>query len=89
MTRPRRALPALITGVAVPSLLVAATVGVAVGVDFDRTQEVRAAAVGGQAKNIILLIGDGMGDSNSPSHATTSTAPRAGWRWTRCRSRAP
>lgn len=63
MRRPRRILPALTAGVAVPSLLLAATVGVAVGADGDRTQEVRSAAVGGKAKNVILLIGDGLGDS--------------------------
>lgn len=32
-------------------------------IDGDQTQSVRQAIVGGKAKNVILLIGDGMGDS--------------------------
>lgn len=35
--------------------------------DGDKTQAVKAAVKGGQAKNVILLIGDGMGDSEITS----------------------
>ena len=43
----------------------------------DRTKAVRNAIEGGRAKNVILLIGDGMGDSRSPSPATTRSGPGA------------
>ena len=37
------------------------------GHDGDRTHEVRAAVKGGTAKNVIFLLGDGMGDSEITS----------------------
>ena len=40
----------------------------------DRTAQVRHAVKGGKAKNVILLLGDGMGDSEITSRATTRTA---------------
>lgn len=52
----RLAALAMLLVVAVPAVALAAVPG-------DRTSEVRSAIEGGQAKNVILLIGDGMGDS--------------------------
>lgn len=63
MRSPRRILPTLTAGVVFSSLLAAATVGAAADDDADRTSDLRAAAVSGTAKNVILLIGDGLGDS--------------------------
>ncbi|HEY1278104.1 MAG TPA: alkaline phosphatase, partial [Acidimicrobiales bacterium] len=43
--------------------LVAATTAGAGSSDGDRTREVRQAIDGGKAKNVIMFLGDGMGDS--------------------------
>jgi alkaline phosphatase len=51
--------------VAVPAVALALTVVplTATGHDTDHTQAARQAIVGGKARNVILLLGDGMGDS--------------------------
>ncbi len=49
---------AVALALAAPAVAIAAGAGPA-----DRTKEARAAVVGGKARNVILLIGDGMGDS--------------------------
>lgn len=50
--------------VAMAAALVDSPPAVAMAADsIDRTNQVRAAIEGGQAKNVILLIGDGLGDS--------------------------
>jgi alkaline phosphatase len=71
--RSRRALPLLIGALALAAITVPATAIAATGgIDTtggarrhvgDQTQTVRQAINGGVAKNVILLIGDGMGDS--------------------------
>ena len=56
----------LFRGAAVAALLVTvSTTGVASGnqAGQDRSRDVQRAIDGGQARNVILLIGDGMGDS--------------------------
>ncbi len=52
----RLAALAILVAITVPAVALAAAPG-------DRTSEVRSAIEGGRAKNVILLIGDGMGDS--------------------------
>jgi alkaline phosphatase len=66
----RRLRTATIAGVAAAALIAASTTAVAVTAASpwnrhtgDQTASIRNAVVGGQAKNVILLIGDGMGDS--------------------------
>ncbi len=51
------------TAAAAAILVILVAVGVAVGADNDRSNDVRRAIDGGTAKNVILLIGDGMSDS--------------------------
>jgi alkaline phosphatase len=62
-TPSRRLVRTLVASVAIPTLVVGAAAGGALSADGDRSDEVRRAVQGGTAKNIILLIGDGMGDS--------------------------
>src|SRR6185436_10639572 len=50
-------------GLAVAGALVAATAVTAWSGSHDRTSEVRRAVQGGRAKNVIMFLGDGMGDS--------------------------
>ncbi len=66
----RRLRTATMAGVAAAALIAASSTAVAVTTAApwnrhagDQTQTIRNAAVGGEAKNVILLIGDGMGDS--------------------------
>ena len=61
MVRRRRRL-AVVVGV-VAAFGLAATAAAQAGGDGDRTQEVRQPIKGGQAKNVIMFLGDGMGDS--------------------------
>jgi len=54
----------LMAGVAVAVLgVTGAAVAGAANPSKDRTQDVRRALDGGRARNVIMLIGDGMGDS--------------------------
>ena len=59
----RRALLAVPTATA----LLAGTCAVALSQNTDHTADARRAIVGGKARNVILLIGDGMGDSEITS----------------------
>ncbi|MBB2987918.1 alkaline phosphatase [Terracoccus luteus] len=59
-TRTRRRLLALVPATA---LAVAAVPAIAGSTTTDNTQAARQAVVGGKARSVILLIGDGMGDS--------------------------
>ncbi|MBL7340094.1 alkaline phosphatase, partial [Escherichia coli] len=59
-TRTRRRLLALVPATA---LAVAAVPEIAGSTTTDNTQAARQAVVGGKARSVILLIGDGMGDS--------------------------
>ena len=43
----------------------------------DRTREVGKAVQGGRARNVLLFIGDGMGDSEITVAPTTPSAPPA------------
>lgn len=52
-----------LTVVAAGLLAAVAVPGLAGASDGDRTDEIRSAFYGGHARNVILLIGDGMGDS--------------------------
>lgn len=71
--RRRRAVGMIAVGAVAAGTLLAAGAGAASGssaftadahrVTADKTRDVRQAVVGGKAKNVILLIGDGMGDS--------------------------
>jgi len=56
-----------VAGPAVTSPAQLATHGGATRLDGDQTKKVRNAVEGGKAKNVILLIGDGMGDSEITS----------------------
>ncbi|SKH74332.1 alkaline phosphatase [Mycobacteroides abscessus subsp. massiliense] len=59
------------------------------GRDGDKTADLRDSVRGRNAKNVILLIGDGMGHRRSPRRATISTVPLGHYRdWTHCRSPA-
>ena len=62
-SRSRTRLGALAAFVFIPTLLLATTASGAPNADSDRSNDVRRAIKSGDAKNIILLIGDGMGDS--------------------------
>ena len=70
MSSPRspRHLPRLrrshaVVGLATAALVAAPAVALAAGAHSDHTQAARQAIQGGKARNVILLIGDGMGDS--------------------------
>jgi alkaline phosphatase len=54
--------------------------GGAYRLDGDATAKFRAAAQGGKARNVILLIGDGMGDSEITIAAPGSGVPDGGRR---------
>jgi alkaline phosphatase len=56
----------VMAGVAVAAVALPAA-ALAVNADGDRTEAAREAIVGGRARNVILLIGDGMGDSEITS----------------------
>ena len=70
--------------VAVAGLVVALAAG-AWNNDGDRTGQVLWSLNGGRAKNVIMFLGDGMGDSEITVAATTSRAPTGACRWTCCR----
>ena len=56
-----------VAGPATTSPEVLAQHGGATRLDGDQTKKIRKAVEGGKAKNVILLIGDGMGDSEITS----------------------
>ena len=66
--------------------LVAATVASASSNNGDRSNQVRQAIDGGRAKNVIMLLGDGMGDSEITIARNYAKGAAGGCRWTRCRS---
>ena len=70
------------------ALVVLLAVGAAVAASGDRSNAVKKAIETGRAKNVILLIGDGMGDSEITIARNYSVGAAGGWRWTSCRSRA-
>lgn len=62
LSHPRRVVAVLATTGIIAALAVAVPAA-ATGHSTDNTQDARRAVVGGEARNVILLIGDGMGDS--------------------------
>ena len=53
----------VVVGVVVAAALLSSTAAIASRVHDDRTNQVRRAIEGGTAKNVIMFLGDGMGDS--------------------------
>ena len=51
----------------------------------DRTKDAKAAVVGGKARNVILLLGDGMGDSEITIARNYQVGADGRLAWTRCR----